>query len=104
MTTGIDSWGRPLPATEERPTVNLTDGLDKMRAAILTLMRAKRATIIGGGNHIALTLIRPHVVASDVHAEHAAFMAGVWSLVTDGIIVPGHGQALAVTAGEEGYA
>jgi hypothetical protein len=70
-------------------TVSVDDGLDAMRSAILKRLRAQLSLIARGGNAVLLKLIKPAIDGGDPRSINTAFMAGVWSLVADGIIIPG---------------
>lgn len=94
MNRGIDSWGRPI-VPDQRPAVSANSDLDDIRNAIITVMREKRAVIQNGGNHVTLAVIKPDMSGEHLRTIGSAFMAAVWSLVRDGIIVPGEASTIA---------
>jgi hypothetical protein len=65
--------------------------LHSVRAGILALMKEKLGPLTNPSfpNQITLNLIRPAMRGGSVRELDTAFDAAVWSLVADGIIVPG---------------
>jgi hypothetical protein len=81
----MDSWGRPLRA---RLTVDGSLGVPAVREAILTMMRGLN---VRTGNGHGITEVMPVITGTFVYETERdiVFMSAMWSLVRDGIIVPG---------------
>ena len=85
----IDGWGMPI-VHEQRQTAD-GDDLDAVRHAILQLLRAKPQYWGKNANGVGVDEIRPQISGSfayDAEIE-VVFYSALWSLVRDGIIVPG---------------
>lgn len=76
----------------DKPPVDIRDGPDAVRNAVLNELST--FTLIGGENKVEE--IRPKLTGatSSPFELDVAFYAALWSLVSDGIIVPGKAAAM----------
>jgi hypothetical protein len=70
--------------------------LDSMRSAILSMLKEKLPVLNEDfPNQVTLNLIRPPMTGANTREANNAFDAAIWSLVSDGIIVPGTASTVA---------
>lgn len=88
----MDSWGRPIIS---RPTVDGSLGVPAVREAILGMMRTLNTRT---GNGHGVTEVMPTITGAFAYGTEGdvLFMAAMWSLVRDGIIVAGHPAGMSI--------
>jgi hypothetical protein len=81
----LDSMGRPI---KQKPTVDATLGVPAVREAVLQMLRQLNTR---AGNGIGVLAVCPNITGTFAYESErdVVFMAAMWSLVRDGIIVPG---------------